>query len=74
MFKRSVEIAEALIARACGAEGIRVQHADELGDALAQALASGRPTLVEVATDPDAYPPIVGWDDEAVFATGHAGA
>ncbi len=51
----------AAIARACGADGVRVTRADEVSDALAKAIASGRPTLVEIITDPNAYPPITGW-------------
>ncbi|GGG27249.1 acetolactate synthase large subunit [Rhodococcoides trifolii] len=51
----------AAIARACGADGVRVTDAAEVGDALAKAVASGRPTLVEIITDPSAYPPITGW-------------
>jgi acetolactate synthase I/II/III large subunit len=62
----------AAIARACGADGMRVETPDELAPALAQALTTGRATVVDVATDPDAYPPIVGWDDDVVFAAGAA--
>nr|GLK40007.1 acetolactate synthase large subunit [Rhodococcus wratislaviensis] len=51
----------AAIARACGADGIRVTDAHEVGDALAKAVASGKPTLVEIICDPHAYPPITGW-------------
>ncbi|UDH01500.1 acetolactate synthase catalytic subunit [Rhodococcus opacus] len=51
----------AAIAKACGADGIRVTDALEVGDALAKAVASGRPTLVEIICDPHAYPPITGW-------------
>ncbi|MFC9839797.1 acetolactate synthase catalytic subunit [Rhodococcus sp. NPDC127530] len=51
----------AAIAMACGADGIRVTDAHEVGDALAKAVASGKPTLVEIICDPNAYPPITGW-------------
>ncbi|PQP25088.1 acetolactate synthase catalytic subunit [Rhodococcus opacus] len=51
----------AAIATACGADGIRVTDAHEVGDALAKAVASGKPTLVEIICDPHAYPPITGW-------------
>ena len=40
-------------ARICGARGIRVEHADELDDALARGARPRRPALVEVITDPD---------------------
>ena len=58
----------AAIARACGAEGVRVEEPDQLAPALERALAADRTTVIDVATDPDAYPPIVGWDDAAVLA------
>jgi thiamine pyrophosphate-dependent acetolactate synthase large subunit-like protein len=40
-------------ARSCGALGIRVAAPDELGDALAAALAHDGPVLVEVIADPE---------------------
>jgi len=36
------------IAKAMGAEGIRVDHPDQVGDALRQATASDRPTVLEL--------------------------
>lgn len=51
----------AAIARACGADGVRVTDAADVSDVLAKAIASGRPTLVEIIADPHAYPPITGW-------------
>jgi acetolactate synthase-1/2/3 large subunit len=41
----------AMLARACGAEGIRVTAPGDLGDALAAALRANRPTVVDVAVD-----------------------
>jgi acetolactate synthase-1/2/3 large subunit len=46
----------AMLARACGADGIRVTAPGELGDALTAAVGSGRPTVVDVAVD--VSPPI----------------
>ncbi len=46
------------IARACGCQAVRVEHADELANALKTALASEQPWLIEVMTDPDAHPAI----------------
>jgi len=43
----------AAFARLCGGEGIKVTSAEELPEALAQAIASDRPTLVEVMADPE---------------------
>jgi acetolactate synthase-1/2/3 large subunit len=52
----------AAIARACGCRGIVVKRADDYLPALRDALASGEPTLIDVDTDPDAYPPITLFD------------
>jgi acetolactate synthase-1/2/3 large subunit len=41
----------AMLARACGADGIRVTTPGELGDALATAVRADRPTVVDVAVD-----------------------
>ncbi len=48
----------AAIARACGVEGHRVESGAAIGPALAAALASRGPVLLDVVTDPDAKPPI----------------
>ena len=55
----------AAIARACGMEGIRVDVATDLEDALAGALAAGRPTLVDVSTESEEkdLPPVKSWRD-----------
>jgi len=60
----------AAIARACGCRGIAVKRADDYLPALREALASDEPTLIDVDTDPEAYPPITVFDDklEAVRA------
>ncbi len=50
------------VARACGAAGVRVEKPTEFADALREALDSDVPTLIEVITDPDAYPPITAWE------------
>lgn len=52
----------AAIARACGCEGVRVEDAGGILPALQTALRSGRPSLIEVMTDPDAHPPISLYD------------
>jgi acetolactate synthase-1/2/3 large subunit len=48
----------AAIARACGVQGVRVEKADDYLPALRQALASGQSCVIDVITDPSAYPPI----------------
>ena len=42
----------AMIARGFGAEGIRVENPAEIKDAVKEALRKGRPTVVDVITDP----------------------
>jgi len=64
----------AAIARACGAEAVQVTEAAEVAPALAEALQSGRPYLVEVICDPYAFPPITAWDGShhAITGTGQS--
>jgi acetolactate synthase-1/2/3 large subunit len=45
------------VARSFGVHGIRVEHASEIGPALAQALAMNEPVLVDVVTDIDTRAP-----------------
>lgn len=52
----------AAIARACGCDGVRVEDAAEILPTLRKAMASTRPTLVEILTDPAAHPPISLFD------------
>lgn len=52
----------AAIARACGCAGLRVETPAEILPALREALASERPTLIEITTDPDAHPAISLYD------------
>ncbi|RPI46018.1 MAG: acetolactate synthase catalytic subunit [Betaproteobacteria bacterium] len=52
----------AAIARACGCRGVTVRHPREYLPALREALASGETTLIDVDTDPEAYPPITLFD------------
>ena len=52
------EVDHAAIARACGCRGVRVERADDYLPALKEALRSNEMTLIDVVTDPEAYPPI----------------
>jgi acetolactate synthase-1/2/3 large subunit len=52
----------AAIARACGVHGIRVKKADDYLPALRQALAFGESCVIDVITDPAAYPPVTFFD------------
>lgn len=53
----------AAIARACGLHGVRVENADDFRPALEAALASNKPALIDVVTDPNAHPPITAFGD-----------
>jgi acetolactate synthase-1/2/3 large subunit len=55
----------AAVAMACGADGISIDQADEFRPALEKALQSERMTLIDVRTDPNAYPPITLWDADS---------
>lgn len=48
----------AAIARACDCFGERVASAADLKQALERAIAAGRPALIDLMTDPAAYPPV----------------
>lgn len=52
----------AAIAKACGLGGIRVERPEQIGPALDEALAAGQTVLIDVITDPDAAPPITGFE------------
>ena len=53
----------AQIARACGCEGVTVERAADYMPALRTALASDGTTVIDVLTDPTAYPPLTLFDD-----------
>jgi acetolactate synthase I/II/III large subunit len=48
----------AAIANACGCRGLRVESVKDLEAALDVAASGSKPTLIDVVTDPNAYPPI----------------
>lgn len=52
------EIDHAAIARACGCVGLSVEAPEELDGALAEALSLDRPVVLDVRTDPSAFPPV----------------
>jgi acetolactate synthase-1/2/3 large subunit len=53
----------AAIARACGCRGVSIANAADYLPALREALATNETTLLDVATDPEAYPPITLFDE-----------
>jgi acetolactate synthase-1/2/3 large subunit len=53
----------AAMARAMGAEGVRIEKPDQLGAAIKDALKSGRPTVIDVIVDASIAAPGTGsWD------------
>ena len=52
----------AAIARACGCRGVRIERPADYLPAVREALASGETTVIDVITDPEAYPPITLFD------------
>jgi acetolactate synthase-1/2/3 large subunit len=52
----------AAIARACGVRGVRVENPGDYAAALAEAAAAGETTVIDVITDPEAYPPITSFE------------
>lgn len=53
----------AAIARACGCRGVRIEKAGDYLPALIAALASRETTVLDVVTDPLAYPPVTFFDN-----------
>ncbi|MEW5983629.1 MAG: thiamine pyrophosphate-binding protein [Acidobacteriota bacterium] len=60
----------AAMARACGADGVMITAADELGPALRQALASGRPTLIQVPMNNAPTPTPGHWNILDIYRRG----
>ncbi|MCB1740341.1 MAG: acetolactate synthase catalytic subunit, partial [Gammaproteobacteria bacterium] len=57
-----VEVDHSLVAKAVGWHSQRIEKASELPEALAAAFASDRPALIEVISDPGAWPPIQNFE------------
>jgi acetolactate synthase-1/2/3 large subunit len=53
----------AAIARACGVDGVRIEDPADFLPTVEAGLARGGVTLLDVLTDPEAYPPITAFDD-----------
>ncbi len=60
----------AAMARACGADGHFVSSADDLRPALASALASGRPTVIQVPMENAPTPTPGHWDINDIYRRG----
>jgi acetolactate synthase-1/2/3 large subunit len=52
----------AKIAQACGCRGVSVSKAEDYLPAVREALAASTTTVIDVATDPEAYPPLTMFD------------
>jgi acetolactate synthase-1/2/3 large subunit len=52
----------AAIATACGCRGARIDAASDYLPALREALSLGQTTVLDVITDPEAYPPVTFFD------------
>ena len=57
-----LDVDYAALARVLRCDGISVSDPDQLAPALGAAIASGRPTVINVVIDPDAFPPITAFD------------
>jgi acetolactate synthase-1/2/3 large subunit len=60
----------AAMARACGADGVMIQSADELGPALKAAIASGRPTVIQTPMENAPTPTPGHWDINDIYRQG----
>lgn len=54
----------AAIAEACGCRALRIEQPDAIAPALRDALAWRGTTLLDVVTDPEAYPPLTMFDGQ----------
>lgn len=65
-----LDVDHAAIARSAGAQGVRIVNPGDIAPALAEALASGKTTVLDVMVDPDSYAPVRAWDgqDECINA------
>ena len=54
----------AQVARACGCRGVTIKRPGDYLPAVREALICGETTLLDVDTDPEAYPPITLFDDQ----------
>jgi acetolactate synthase-1/2/3 large subunit len=55
------------VATACGARGVKIESTEQLATALVEALASGRPTLIQVPVQLVPTPTTGHWDINAIF-------
>jgi acetolactate synthase-1/2/3 large subunit len=58
------------IARACGCDGRAIQTAGELRQALDEALQSSVPFVIDLKTDPTAFPPLTAFESQLIPLSG----
>jgi acetolactate synthase I/II/III large subunit len=68
--QRPYRIDFAAMARACGANGVMISAADELGPALRQALASERPTVIQAPMENAPTPTPGHWNINDIYRLG----
>jgi len=61
----------AAMARGCGAEGVMIEKAEDLGPALRSAIASRRPTLIQVPMENAPTPTPGHWNILDIYRRGH---
>jgi acetolactate synthase I/II/III large subunit len=66
------DVDHAGVARAAGCRGVRIDKAGDYLPALKEALACGETTLLDVVTDPEAYPPVTFFDGLEDIRVEHA--
>ncbi len=67
---KEYRVAYADVARACGAQGILIKQAEELGPALHEALASGIPTVIQVPMENIPTPTPGYWNINDIYRKG----
>jgi acetolactate synthase I/II/III large subunit len=65
-----LDVDYAALAKVLRCEGVRVAESGAIGPAIEAAIASNRPTVVDVVVDPDAYPPLIAFEQ---FGSGAVG-
>jgi acetolactate synthase-1/2/3 large subunit len=61
------------LARSLGAEGARVEHAEDVGDLVRKAIAARKPYLIEIPTTHDPAPITGSWDVIDLYKRNAAG-
>jgi acetolactate synthase-1/2/3 large subunit len=68
--ERPYRVDYAAMARACGARGVMITSADELGPALREALAADRPTVIQAPMENAPTPTPGHWNINDIYRLG----